>query len=76
MVNQSYLTSNDTTEIIKNIKLIYKKIMVSGTCCKYSNNPSLNKLIKKEATYLKIIIKCKKKPAYVNIGRFCKLFKN
>ena len=30
--------------------------MGSGTCCKYSNNPSLNKLIKKEATYLKIII--------------------
>ena len=52
MINQSYILS---TDVIKNINSIYT-LMGSGTCCKYSNNPSLNKLIKKEATYLKIII--------------------
>ena len=53
IINQSYILSND---MIKNINLIYKKLMGSGTCCKYSNNAPLNKLIKKEAIYLKTII--------------------
>jgi hypothetical protein len=53
IINNSYILSND---MIKNINLIYKKLMGSGTCCKYSNNVPLNKLIKKEATYLKTII--------------------
>ena len=53
IINKSYILSND---MIKNINLIYKKLMGSGACCKYSNNAPLNKLIIKEATYLKTII--------------------
>ena len=67
MINQSYLTSNDTTQLIKNIKLIYIKIMVSGTCCKYSNNSNINKLIQKEATYLKIIISSMQEDVQENV---------
>ena len=64
MINQSYISSND---IIKNIKLIYIKIMVSGTCCKYSNNSNINKLIQKEATYLKIIISSMQEDVQENV---------
>ena len=67
MVNQSYISSNNTSDLLKKIKLIYTNIMVSGICCKYSNNASMNKLIHKEASYLKTIISSMQEAVQENV---------
>jgi hypothetical protein len=73
MVNPDYVIDNDDSKLKESISIIYKHIMAGGLIHQYSGNASINKLMNKEADYLKMIITAQEKQKIEKIEKIEKL---
>ena len=73
MVKPDYVIDNDDSNLKESISIIYKHIMAGGLIHQYSGNASINKLMNKEADYLKMIITAQEKQKIEKIEKIEKL---